>query len=416
MTVAAAMAAWACVGLLYGQDTAKNRGVMDVTATSFVPTSSSSASFYALVIGNNDYASIGKLTTAVHDAESIAEVLDQKFGFKVHLLRNANRSDILSALNEIRRTLDENTNLVIYFAGHGLRDSGQAYWLPIDATQDSNVNWISAADLADDLRAIRSRHILIISDSCFSGGLARSRGDYEGITPADRSGKLNQWFTAKSRNLMASGGDEPVSDGGPDGHSVFAHALLAQFGSIDESPFPARYLSSEVYTQVFGSSLQSPEYEVIRDSGHDGGDFIFFRTVPATFTGSGKPSIPSIASPAPPPPLNPAIEGVVTALHRYADAYESESVSELMEVWPTLSKQQKGKLNATFNKMNALRMHLNCKDPAFDSDAAQVRCSQVVRYTYAGKVQPPQSDSVSITLKRSDKSQSDWLVNEVKPN
>jgi hypothetical protein len=244
--------------------------------------------------------------------------------------------------------------------------------------------------------------------------MARSRGDYEGITPADRSGKINQWFNSKSRNLMASGGDEPVPDSGPEGHSVFAHALLQQFSSIDETIFPARYLSNQVYSQVFGNSLQSPEYEVIRESGHDGGDFIFFRTGPASIAGTDRPVISSIT--LPPPSVNPAIADVLAALHKYADAYESESVTELLEIWPTLTKQQKGKLNTTFTKMNALRLHLDCPNPAIDGDAARVTCVQEMQYTYAGKVQPATRDSVNITLKRSERSQSNWLVNEVKPN
>jgi hypothetical protein len=211
---------------------------------------------------------------------------------------------------------------------------------------------------------------------------------------------------------MASGGDEPVPDAGPEGHSVFAHALLDQFNSIEEAAFPARYLSGQVYNKVFGSSLESPEYEVVRDSGHDGGDFIFFRTGQSPIPlGSRSPT--PIGGPAP-PPVNPALEGVLAALHKYEDAYESESVSEMIGIWPTLTKQQKGLLNTTFNKMNALRMRLDCNDPAITGDAAEVNCAQVMRYTYAGKVQEPQSDKVSITLKRSERSQSDWLVHEVR--
>jgi hypothetical protein len=173
-------------------------------------------------------------------------------------------------------------------------------------------------------------------------------------------------------------------------------------------------LSNQVYSQVFGSSLQSPEYEVIGNSGHDGGDFIFFRTGQAPITAADRPSISSIT--LPPPQVNPAIADVLAALHKYTDAYESESVTELLGIWPTLTKQQKGKLNLTFTKMNALRMDLDCPDPSIDGNAARVTCVQVMRYTYAGKVQPPQRDSVNITLKRSERSQSDWLVNEVKPN
>jgi predicted nucleic acid-binding Zn-ribbon protein len=52
--------------------------------------------YYALVIGNNDYQQLRKLKTAVADAREVARVLEQDYGFKVRLLLNATRYDILA--------------------------------------------------------------------------------------------------------------------------------------------------------------------------------------------------------------------------------------------------------------------------------------------------------------------------------
>ncbi len=59
--------------------------------------------YHALVIGNNDYEFLPKLTTALVDAVAVAELLRLRYGFKVKLLVNANRLQILDALNAYRR-------------------------------------------------------------------------------------------------------------------------------------------------------------------------------------------------------------------------------------------------------------------------------------------------------------------------
>ena len=44
---------------------------------------------HALVIGNNRYPHLPRLETAIADAEGVAGVLAQKYGFEVTLLRDA---------------------------------------------------------------------------------------------------------------------------------------------------------------------------------------------------------------------------------------------------------------------------------------------------------------------------------------
>jgi TPR repeat protein len=84
---------------------------------------------------------------------------------------------------------------------------------------------------------------------------------------------------------MASGGDEPVADGGPDGHSVFAEALIRALQETDKDTYTGVDLFYGYLRQrVAGNSSQVPQYVPIRDSGHDDGDFVFIRkagTAPA---------------------------------------------------------------------------------------------------------------------------------------
>ncbi|KOR30864.1 hypothetical protein TI05_13335 [Achromatium sp. WMS3] len=133
---------------------------------------------HALVIGNNNYLNKpwGKLQTAVFDAQEVAEVLKKRYGYKVKLLIDATRDEILQQFTYYRNNLTRNTALLIYYAGHGWLDkeAGRAYWIPVDGGPLSDTrNWIANDDITSTLKAMKARHVLVISDSCFSGTLTR---------------------------------------------------------------------------------------------------------------------------------------------------------------------------------------------------------------------------------------------------
>jgi formylglycine-generating enzyme required for sulfatase activity len=236
------------------------------------------AKYFALIIGNNNYQHLDKLKTAVNDAIVLERVLRESYSFQTKLLANAEREQIVEALNEYRRKLDEQSYLLIYYAGHGFYDRSvdASYWLPVDARRDSDARWISADDVTRNIRGITAPHILIISDSCYSGMLKREA--LVGITPTGRQRFLEKMRGGRSRILIASGGNEPVDDGGGGGHSVFANALLRGLEQIDRPEFTAGELFNRfILEQVAGKAIQTPEYGVIRNSGHDSGDFVFTR-------------------------------------------------------------------------------------------------------------------------------------------
>ncbi len=95
--------------------------------------------FRALVIGNNEYRHLSDLRMAVADAEAVADLLEDRYGFDVETLIDATRADIVSALSRLRAELTETDSLLIYYAGHGSLDIGsdEGYWLPVDAEPDN---------------------------------------------------------------------------------------------------------------------------------------------------------------------------------------------------------------------------------------------------------------------------------------
>ncbi len=229
--------------------------------------------YHALVIGNDNYKTLPQLRTAVQDAMAVADVLQHQYDFEVETLVNATRGQIIASLSTLRKRLTAGDNLLIYYAGHGVYDEAadRGYWLPVDADGDVPANWVSNADITDEIKAMQAMHVLIVADSCYSGTLTRGLA----ITQED-AGYVRRMVEKRGRMALTSGGLEPVLDSGGGGHSVFARAfidaLMENTGVLD-----GQKLFALVREPVTVNSEQTPEYGIVRFAGHDGGDFIFVR-------------------------------------------------------------------------------------------------------------------------------------------
>jgi len=243
--------------------------------------------YHALVIGNNNYKFIRPLKTAVEDATEIARILKAQYGFDVKLLLNADRYDILSALNELREKLTDKDNLLIYYAGHGELDqvNQRGNWLPVDAEPNSSANWISNISITDVLNAMTVRQLLVVADSCYSGTLTRSAvGHIEGGVGEDERLKLIRLMVQqRSRMALTAGGVEPVLDSVGGKHSAFAQAFIDLL-SANIGVLPGQELFQALQSRVATAAekveaRQVPEYAPIKFAGHESGDFFFVRTV-----------------------------------------------------------------------------------------------------------------------------------------
>lgn len=237
--------------------------------------------YRALIIGNNAYQHIPSLKTAVTDAQAAAEVLRERYGFETTVLLNANRYEILTALDELRRTATPEDNLLIYYAGHGEIDrlNKRGYWLPVDAEQTVRTNWISNTAITDILNTIPARQLMVIADSCYSGTLGQS--SLSAVGPDMDIGVDLEWVQAmediKSRTVLTSGGVKPVLDIGGGEHSVFAEAFLSTL-TRNEGLLEGHRLYREVMRRMRVSmarinQTQVPEYAPIKHAGHEGGEF-----------------------------------------------------------------------------------------------------------------------------------------------
>ncbi len=239
--------------------------------------------YYALVIGNNNYRHLPKLQTAVGDARTVGKVLAERYGFKVTLLEDADRTTILTSLNDFRKKLTEKDNFLIYYAGHGTLEekNAQGFWLPVDAAQDDDVNWLPTDRITGVMNLMSAKQIMVVADACYSGFMTRATLTRleAGKSDENYAKWLEKMANYKSRVVISSGENKPVLDGGGGAHSVFARAFLDALRS-NTGILPGIDLHRAIAEKVVNASGrlgldQVPQYAGLNRAGHELGDFLF---------------------------------------------------------------------------------------------------------------------------------------------
>ncbi|HIJ83585.1 MAG TPA: caspase family protein, partial [Magnetococcales bacterium] len=182
----------------------------------------------AVLIGINGYpAPVPNLGTAINDVHAVGDKLGS-FGYQAIVLENSGFSDIIGTFKKLAEKIKPGQELIVYFAGHGYyrEETATGYWIPGDVDVASSDKWISTRQISDFLGKIPASRIMVISDSCYSGSLTREyafSAESDGLSVPEISKR-------RAVMMLSSGGEEPVMDGGGDGHSVFARNLLSSLG------------------------------------------------------------------------------------------------------------------------------------------------------------------------------------------
>jgi hypothetical protein len=238
--------------------------------------------YHALVIGNGNYRSMQSLKTPASDAREVARLLEGRYGFDVKLLIDATRTQITTAMNEYARTLNDSDRLLIYYAGHGgtkIYPPERAFWWGVDADPELPDTWLSAQVVSDDIAQIHARHILLVSDSCFSSVITHPTSTIVARTNDEHSVRI-QWNRG-ARMVLTSGRNEPVVDesAADPSHSLFAYlfiTVLRQNDILLSGEMLAHELSSRMAEYSARSGLkQTPTYSNLQDPQHMFGDFFF---------------------------------------------------------------------------------------------------------------------------------------------
>ena len=230
--------------------------------------------YYALFIGVSNYSDpeINDLNQPVTDAEKLLNTLVKNYTFEkenVTFLKSPTREKIISELDRLNRVVTEDDNLLVFYAGHGYWDHQDeiGYWLPSDAKKTNTANWMRNSTIRDYLRTVDTKHTLLIADACFSGGIFKSRKAFN-YAPKP----IQELYYYPSRKAMTSGSLKEVPD-----KSVFLLYLNKRLKENTKEFISAEELFSSFKTAVINNSPNTPLYGEIKDTGDEGGDFIFVK-------------------------------------------------------------------------------------------------------------------------------------------
>ncbi len=228
----------------------------------------------ALLFGNDRYlAPIPPLETPINDVVAIGNVLKERLGYEARIVRNATREDIVNELNRLVLEADLDDSVIVMYAGHGYQaeKGGAGYWIPVDASNTEASTWLSNSAISKFVANIAARQVMLISDSCYSGTLAQEQKVRATETTVfDRDEILSK----RSVMVMSSGGNEPVTDGGHDNHSLFAYHLIRSLGNI-QGDLVGADIHERVRAEVVKEYPQDPQYGAIVTAGHaPGGEYL----------------------------------------------------------------------------------------------------------------------------------------------
>lgn len=220
--------------------------------------------FHAIFIANSNYAG-GKwpaLNTTVPEARSVRQLLIDKYNFSaanIDTLFNKDRKDVLAAVKAKMDKLTDNDNLILFYGGHGyfVESTNMAYWVPLNA--ETEFDYISNTDITNLMKTCQARHILVMADACFSGAM---RGGMDAPSKYE--------FKFKSRQLLTSGGTEPVP-----GKSAYVQMILQALNTNQDKYVSARELYTRIAKGIIDQTKTEPTLRDMNVDGAMGGQFYF---------------------------------------------------------------------------------------------------------------------------------------------
>ncbi len=271
------------IAVSYANETVKDKTPVDVSrdgpATTTTSTTSDKASsnkhrYFALLMGVETYADpeITSLNEPIKDAELLRKVLVDNYTFEnenITFLKNPTFEEISVAFEMLSEKVEPGDFLLVFYAGHGYFDekTNIGYWLPSDAQKKNKAKWFRNSSLVENIRAINSRHTLLIADACFSGGIFKTRAPFNNASP-----DIADMMKRPSRKAMTSGSLTTVPD-----KSVFMKYLLKSLTENQNQYLPSEDLFDEIRISMKNNSDTKPLYGEIQNSGDEGGIFVLIR-------------------------------------------------------------------------------------------------------------------------------------------
>lgn len=291
----------------------------------------------AMVVGNDNYATVPKLANARNDAQSIARELEAA-GFKVTRVLDASRTVLNEQLDGFLRRIEKGDEVVFYFSGHGSQPPQLGpYLLPVDIQVNSDRaiqrDGLSLEQLVDDLNK-RARFSLLIIDACRDDPFRDSK---QGRSLPPGSGLSRIEPPKGTMIIMAASKGQQALDGLGKGDTVpnglFTRELIKQ---MRQPGLSAGEMMKKVRANVEAAALAVNHQQRPSLVDESSSDFFFYPPRP------GQMAVPAPAPAAPvaaaPPPVAAAPMSSY-APQREFDAWELASRGGTRESYEDFIRQ-----------------------------------------------------------------------------
>ena len=229
----------------------------------------------AVVIGNDNYQGVAKLTNAVSDATSISQVF-KRLGFEVILKINCSQDDIPIILEEFETKIKDYDASIFYFAGHGFEIDGENYLasikcqIPTAGAAHANYYCFKLSDILKIHKHNTNKVNIVIIDACRH---SIDRGINNSFAPVFApQGTLIAYSTSPN---------EGAKDTGYKGHSIYTGTLLKY---LDRESLSVEDLFKKVRKTVYaltqGTQTTWEHTSLINDYYFNTGKIVHSVTIP----------------------------------------------------------------------------------------------------------------------------------------
>jgi hypothetical protein len=169
---------------------------------------------YAVLFATDQYDNWTDLVNPIYDSKAIAKELQERYGFEVKIIENADQDKVFNTLREYAQlNYKPQDQLMIFFAGHGQYDEtfGEGFVVARNslAVDPGKTSFISHNRLRSIINNIKCEHTMLVMDVCFGGTfdplLAASRNAYDKIDNMEYIVKKLSTKTRKIPNQRQQG-------------------------------------------------------------------------------------------------------------------------------------------------------------------------------------------------------------------
>lgn len=187
---------------------------------------------YVLAVGVNNYRNenVTKLQYAVPDASALCELLkaQERSGLYTRVVtqvladRDASLTNLKFVLRSLKDSATELDTVVVFVAGHGGMDGGGNFVFGTSDVDPGKLGQTALGwqDFVNALRDLRARRVLVLADTCHSGGIVGQEARLGTLLATRLNREAHRLVFAASRRDEVSVGRREW------GHGAFTYALL----------------------------------------------------------------------------------------------------------------------------------------------------------------------------------------------